>query len=181
MIDLRQDRPGSPMAITVRDPMLGGALAYLANGSIDVAAPIVSRARDMLFGKFINPLAAAAGAYVLVGTTQNDTEHAYWFEWIQNLRNWFEWLPDGAILDAAVHLRFAAGADRYEKARDALLEAYRRGIPWYTLGLSWLIDGLSEFPDDEECQAALAEVRRLSWRVDTQQPFLVVRINRRAR
>ena len=49
-------------------------------------------------------------------------------------------------------------------------------MPVYTLGLTWLIDGLSVFPDDPDCAAALQQVRQLCWRVDMREPFVVLRL-----
>jgi hypothetical protein len=42
--------------------------------------------------------------------------------------------------------------------------------------LTWLIDGLSAFPEDPACVAALQQVRQLCWRVDMREPFVVLRL-----
>jgi hypothetical protein len=179
LVDRRRNHLGSRITVTIRDPVLGSGLLYLAGGSLDLAAEIIGPATDMLFGKAINPLAAAAGGYVLVGARGRDP-NAEWVPWTENLMNRFEWLPDGAILLGVVLLRTAGDAPT-DASRHALLKAYERGIPWYTVGLRWLAEGLAAFPDDHACRAALEQVRRLSWRVDTRQPFLVVRTNGRSR
>jgi hypothetical protein len=88
-------------------------------------------------------------------------------------------MSDGALLWSVHALRYATNDEEVRAARDGLVEAYRRGVPFLTLGLSWLIDGLSNFPEDDECQTALSEVRRLCWRVDLRQPFVVLRLNGR--
>jgi hypothetical protein len=72
-------------------------------------------------------------------------------------------------------LRTAQTDEQLDTARDTLLRAFQRGLPIFTLGLSWLIDGLSEFPHHDECRAALQQVRRLSWRVDMREPFVILR------
>ena len=74
-------------------------------------------------------------------------------------------------------LRTARTDEDVELARHALVEAYDRGIPFYTLGLSWLVDGLAEFPHDEDCARRREELRRLCWRVDMREPFVIVRMD----
>jgi hypothetical protein len=180
LVNARQSRSGSPVAVTVRDPTIGTGLAYLANGALTSAATVFVNVEEMLYGKVTNSLAAAAAAYVLVGTEQDGREQDNaprpWHYWLENLRNWFGWMSDGSILWAAKTLRHAQTNEEVSQGRAALLEGYERGVPFYTLGLSWLIDGLSEFPDDDECATKLEQVRRLSWRVDMRQPFVIVRL-----
>ena len=86
----------------------------------------------MLFIKMSNPLAAAAGGYVLLATEQG-TEPNDWHRWIENLCNWFEWLPDGAILHASLKLRHQYSDGDLDEARRMLIEAYRRGLPFYSV------------------------------------------------
>jgi hypothetical protein len=84
--------------------------------------------------------------------------------------------------DALPHPTLTQARDRlsahYEpelgEARDALVEAFDRGVPVFTLGLSRLIHGLSEFPDDPECVTRLDQARLLSYRVDMREPFVIV-------
>ncbi|HEX6301496.1 MAG TPA: hypothetical protein VF148_13610 [Acidimicrobiia bacterium] len=176
MVEHRPSHRGSPISVTVRDPKLGSGLAYLAKGSLHEAAKVFSNAEDMLFDKMVNPIGAAAGAYVLVGA--NSGEDVRWHGWVSNLKQFHEWLPDGAILWATLKLRLAKDEASIETARAELLEAYGRGVPLYTLGLQWLVDGLSGFAEDDAAsKEALAEVRRLARRVDMGQPFVVLRLN----
>jgi hypothetical protein len=166
---------GNRIGVAVRDPAIGAGLAYLANGALSHAATLFEDVLAMLYGQVQNPLAAAAAGYVLAGTeiTQDPTE---WDSWIENLHDWFPSMSDGSILWAVRSLRTARSDDDVERARNRLLEAFARGLPIFTLGLSWLVDALSEFPDDERCRAALDQVRRLSWRVDMREPFVVIRL-----
>jgi hypothetical protein len=179
LVNARQSPTGSPVAVTVRDPTLGNGLAYLASGAFSAAARVFQDVERMLYGKVTNPLAAAAGAYVLVGT-ETDRTPKPWHHWLDNLARWFGWMSDGMLL-RGIHLLRGEGEDRIEQGKAALKEAYRRGVPLFTAGVSWLIEGLSEFPDDEECSRIADEVRRLSWRIDTRQPFVVLRLNGRTR
>lgn len=171
LVNLRQSPTGSAVSVAVRDPEVGAGLAYMAQGALDMAAELFTDVQEMLYSKFLNPLAAAAGAYVLIGTDHTRDE-TYWDPWVERLAASFPWLPDGAILRAVRLLRRAA-PDR-EGARKGLIEAFDRGIPFYTLGLVWLVEGLSAFPDDPECAERLDRARRLSWLTDMREPFLIL-------
>ena len=104
----------------------------------------------MLFGKAVNPLAAAAGAYVLLvaGEEPEPDRHVYWHQWIKNLMNWFKWLPDGPIQHAWVKLSQKRSEENLSEARASLLEGYRRGLPFYSRGVGMLLDGLTLFAND---------------------------------
>ena len=177
MVSIHQNPSGSPIAVAMRDITIGPALAYMANGALSAAATIFENVEKMLYMKVSNQFAAAAAAYVLVGTDVSG-EPRPWYSWIDNLSSWFGWLPDGAVLLGTLQLRTARTDSEVARARGTLLEAFSRGVPVYTLGLRWLIDGLSEF-DDPQCETAAKQVRELSWRVDTRQPFVVLRLNGR--
>ncbi|GAA3116302.1 hypothetical protein ACFQ0X_40955 [Streptomyces rectiviolaceus] len=170
LVNLRQSPTGSAASVAVRDPAVGAGLAYMAQGALDMAAQLFTDV-EALYSKFQNPLAAAAGAYVLIGT-DHSTGEAYWDPWLERLADSFPWLSDGAIL-RAVRLLRRASPDR-EGARKGLIEAFDRGIPFYTLGLVWLVEGLSAFPDDPECVERLGQARRLSWLADMREPFLIL-------
>lgn len=135
----------------------------------------------MLFEKVFNPLAAAAGAYVLLSTEQSDGPD-YWHRWVYNLMKWFPWLPDGAIQRAWIMLRSHTHKHGLEEARANLLEGYRRGLPFYSKGVSLLLDGLTLFANDaraedkkdQEVEEALKTARWLALRTDMRQPFTTV-------
>ena len=171
LVNLRQSPTGSAVAVAVRDPRVGAGLAYMAQGALDTAAQLFTDVEAMLYSKFANPLAAAAGAYVLLGT-DHTAEETYWDPWLERLAERFPWLADGAIL-RAVRLLRRTPAD-LGGAREGLVDAFDRGIPFYTLGLAWLADGLAAFPDDPECVRRLEQVRRLSWLADMREPFLIL-------
>jgi hypothetical protein len=175
LLNLRQSPTGSAISVAVRDPVVGGGLGYLSSGSLQKAAVVFRDVESMLYSKVSNPLGAAAGGYVLIGT-ETSGEPQRWEDWLTNLREWFPQLSDGAILWGARRLRTARMQSHVDDARAALLEGYERGLPVYTLGLTWLIDGLSAFPEDPRCAAALQQVRELCWRVDMREPFVVLRL-----
>lgn len=175
LVNLAQSPNGSPIGVTVRDPVIGAGLAYMANGALTKAAVVFPDAQAMLQRKVTNPLAAAAGGYVLIGT-ELDNEPRAWDAWLENLRNWFPEYSDGWVLWASRRLRTAQSEDEIEPARRGFIEACKRGVPIFTLGLSWLMDGLSQFPDNPECTTWLARVRQVALQVDMRQPFVVLRL-----
>jgi hypothetical protein len=176
-------RPG------VRDRQLGGVLGYLGSGDAAAARELLGPAREMLFGKMMNPMSAAAGGYLLVHewvsqSAADTTRTPEWVQWIDNLANWFPWLPDGAILQGWLALRRRGRDPDLAGARAALLEAEKRGIPIFTAGIRRLSDGLlilaseakrRKIPD-AELDAALARVRCLAWQSDPRQVFTCVRL-----
>jgi hypothetical protein len=182
------EEPGWSVRPGVRDRQLGSVLSYLSSGEAASARELIQPARELLFEKTINPMAAAGGGYVLVDEWVRDSSQAgsdsRWHSWIDNLANWFPWLPDGAILQGWLALRRRDQAPDLGKARSALLQAESRGIPLYTAGVRRLSDGLMLLANeargkgspDPEVDAAMARVRRLAWQVDPRQPFTCVRL-----
>lgn len=157
----------------VQDLNLGTLLGYLARGAYQDALRVGSSdaALDLLFNKYQNPLGAAAGGYVLVGSMKRD-EKEYWHDWIENLRRDFEWLPDGAIQSAWLKLKQGNLESNRDEVREDLFQAYDRGLPYYSLGLQWLIDGLTLLGDeDDEVQSRLKGVQQLAWRADMSSLF----------
>jgi hypothetical protein len=175
LLNLRQSPTGSAVSVAVRDPVFGGGLGYVSSGSLEKAAAVFTDVESMLYSKVRNPLGAAAGGYVLIGT-ETSGEPQRWDPWLGNLREWFPQLSDCIILWGARRLHTAREQSHLDEARSALLEGYQRGLPVYTLGLTWLIDGLSAFPEDPGCAAALQQVRQLCWRVDMREPFVILRL-----
>jgi len=174
----RDPLPGeATLAMSPRDPNIGPALGYMASGSLANARLLFEQARELLYGKFRNPLAAAAGGYVLTATEQAD-ERQDWQAWVPNLAMWFPWLPDGAIQHGRLLLRHRRGKEDVDLARAALFAAYDRGLPFYSLGLQWLVDGLSLFAArDREARTRLAKVQAVAWRANLQQPFTTIRLS----
>jgi hypothetical protein len=88
-------------------------LGFLYAGQASAADVMLGQAQDLLFGKTINPVAAAAGAYGLLtySAETNARERPQWRDWIRNLYHWFPNLPDAAIAMAQMTLRSASSAD----------------------------------------------------------------------
>lgn len=164
----------------IQDLNLGTVLGYLARGAFKDALNVGSldSALEMLFNKYKNPLGAAAGGYVLIGSMKRD-EKQDWHRWIENLRRDFEWLPDGAIQSAWIKLKQGNLETNRGEAREALFQAYDRGFPYFSLGLQWLIDGLTLLGDeDNEAQFRLRRVQRVSWRADMSNLFTTLDLER---
>jgi hypothetical protein len=145
-------------------------------GALPTAERLFDQARHMMYRKQTNPLGAAGAGYVLLGT-ERGSEPKDWHDWISNLLRWFDWLPDGAIQYGWLKLRHRQSSADVDEARDALFTAYRRGLPFYSVGLQWLMDGLTLFARrDPEAAEMLNNVRRVAWRTNLQEPFTIVRL-----
>jgi hypothetical protein len=172
---------GYRLSVVVRSPLVGSVIGYLGRGNLPAAATILKKARGMLFEKMANPLAAAAGAYVLLNTEQSE-ERDDWHRWVRNLMNWFPWLPDGAIQHAWVMLHYYNDKNGIVEARANLLAGYRRGLPLYSKGVSLLLEGLTllandaraEEKQDQEVEEALKITRQMALATNMRQPFTTV-------
>lgn len=161
---------------TARDEDLGPLLGYLSSGLLPTVRDLAETARDMLFRKWENPYAACAGGYALVGTARA-AEDREWHDWIRTLMNRFPDIPDGAIQWAQLRLKTRRTQADIEEARTALKLAYRRGLPFYSMGIRLLTEGLEWLSrDDPEAAEMMKNVRRVAWRTNFQQPFTILRI-----
>jgi hypothetical protein len=164
------------ITVTIRDPQIGSALGYMTLGALPTAERLFDQATHMVQRKQTNPLGAAGAGYVLLGT-ERGSEPKDWHDWINNLLNWFQWLPDGAIQHGWLKLRHRRSSADVNEARDALFTAYKRGLPFYSAGLQWLMDGLTLFtPHDSEAAEMLHNVRRVAWQTNFQEPFTIIRL-----
>lgn len=179
MIEIAVQRPAEPRefvsAVTVRDDRLAVLLGFLSSGALSVVKEMAEPAMEMLYGKMENPIAAAAGGYALVATATDTKDHA-WHNWIENLCNRFPYMPDGAIQLATLRLRLRRTPADMEVARDALKKSYERGLPYYSTGLRWLLEGLERFANtDAEMDAMRENVQRIAVRSHVQSPFTILR------
>lgn len=61
-------------------------------------------------------------------------------------------------------------------ARRCFEEAFRRGVPFYSLSVDWLARGLESLPGDDETLTRMQRVaRHLSGRIDPTRTFTVIR------
>jgi hypothetical protein len=179
MVRMRPLERNVQIGTVVQDPDFGTMAGLMTASTLPQAAIAVKQAQDMLFGKMLHPLGAAAGGYVLLAA--GDAADSTWHGWIDNLDHLFPDIPDGAVLKASLRLRFPKTKDSPAEARAALLEAFDRGIPYYSAGVSWLLDGLTMFADDPAVEQKMKIVQRVALRLDLSQAFTVIRISDRVK
>lgn len=174
------------LSVGLEDPDLSVPLGYLAEGAARTAGRLLDlyKVEEMLMEKMANPLGAALGGYILLQTggqlgMKGLQERQIWHSWLDNLHNWFPWLPDGAIQNGWLKLQRQSNEQDIEKARASLLEACRRGLPYYTRGLTMLMEGLRLFEQDGDKDAAdwLKILQPIAWRADMSQVFLCLRFS----
>ncbi|WP_172432524.1 hypothetical protein [Metapseudomonas otitidis] len=151
---------------------------------------MIELANTWLFEKIENPVAAAAGAYMLLSHPKeaNTRFAASWQRWIRNLYKWFPMLPDGAIAMAQMELICGEGKRgeevNVERLRQYVLEAVRRGLPFLSTGVRRLTEMLvmlegddrekkREGPEIEETRRALSLIRQLG-RITVPSEFFTV-------
>jgi hypothetical protein len=134
-------------------------------------------AEDLLQSKINNAWAAAIGGYYLLKVKDNERLH----DWANNLANWFEWFPDGAIIHAWQMIAENDNEDNQKllRIKRRLLEGQKRGLPLFTEGLRLLLDGLSQLStiykrDDKEVERALNTVKSYAAFVDWDCKYLTI-------
>ena len=186
------------LCVVVDDPGVTSILGFLQTGDLDSAERLTRQSLQFLNEKEMNPYAAAAAAYALVHSPGAADVSEPWPQWIRNLTNWFPDIPDGPVLLATLLLQRGAGElavgrpgssqahDRqgFHECRKLLLRAVCGGPPIFRLGLRLLAENIDivrnlerelESPTKELDRAA-SLVRWMSLRVDTSQPFTVLRV-----
>lgn len=164
-------------SVAVRDERLALLLGYLSSGGFSTATQITEGAKDLLFGKIENHLAATAGAYAMLGS-ETDTQKKDWHQWIKNLMEWYPAMPDGAIQWATLLMR--QGPSQHTEACAAFKTACKRGLPYYSLGLRWLLEGLERYGGrDTEAADMARAVRGIASRMHQQSPFTIIRLGGR--
>jgi hypothetical protein len=166
------------IGVAVADPTFGALSGFMTATTLSKATVAVDEDYAMLFGKLANPLAAAAGGYILVAAGDPKTQD--WPAWLDNLEAWFPALPDAAVLRGSLLLRTARDQADLDKAREAFLHAFERGIPYFSLGVSWLLDGLTVFSDHPGVRSRGEKVQQVAKRLDLSQAFTVIRVSRSA-
>lgn len=115
-------------------------MSYLARGAIAEAGRLgeVWNAADLvLYAKKRDPVAAAAGAYLLLKNRRLQARR----KWVDNLVEWFPHLPDGAIVSAALALQ-RDDATEFE-IRTKLDLALNRGLPVFAMGATVLVETMA--------------------------------------
>ncbi|MDX0481432.1 hypothetical protein GOD90_20365 [Sinorhizobium medicae] len=138
-------------------------LEFLSRDSLRAAnavASYVPLAIQLLEGKFQDPIAAVAGAYYLL---RIDKWRQIELGWIENLDLEFPWIPDGAIIRAAVLTR---GGLRDETAAKTVLErlseSLKRGVPIFAEGISLMHEAASVLRSGAKKTGFFKKVDRLA-------------------
>lgn len=169
-------------------------LGFLHTGQAEAGQMMLERAHAWLFEKTVNPVAAAAGAYMLLSHTEEANVRLApdWRRWVGNLYRWFPTIPDGAIAMAQMALTYGEtgrGDDiDVEKLRGYALEAVRRGLPYLGTGVRRLTEVLVALDGDdrtegrsgpqvENTRRALALVRELGRITVPGEFFTVLRLD----
>ena len=171
-----RDEPELTVTVATDNNPAEAMLGYLSLGALGHAELVSKQSEALLFGKAADPAAAAVGGYYLLRMSDLERLH----NWPQNLANWMQWMPDGAVIHAWQLIREQQEAEeRSEEAfsigRARLLEAVERGTPVYTEGLRLLVAGLKllDFEADgrdREVRDALDRVRPFAAAADLGQP-----------
>lgn len=168
-------------------------LGFLNSEQAQASQAILEQAHNWLFGKFENPIAAAAGALMLLSNTEeaNQRLSPAWRQWVRNLYQWFPYLPDGAIAMAQLQLTHGeheGSPINVEKLRDYAHEAVHRGLPFLGIGVRRLTDVLIALEGDDRAndregprvnatRGALEMVRQLGRITVPGEIFTVLRLD----
>jgi hypothetical protein len=180
------DRHAAPnehlTAVIVEDSKWAGLLGFLASREIAAATKLLDSGLEAavaaMADELSNPLAAVAGALIVVAASNPDIEKR-WDRWLENIANWFWDIPDGPIVLGRRLLMRARTKEQVAKSRGWFVEGFRRGVPFYSLAVDWLARGLESIPGDD---AALARMQRaarhLAGRIDPTRTFTVIRVSK---
>ncbi len=133
-------------------------LGFLHTGLVEAGQMMLGLAHTWLFEKTVNPVAAAAGAYMLLSHTEEANAQLApdWRDWVSNLYRRYPEIPDGAIAMAQMTLAYGeSGGDEeidVEKLRGYALEAVRRGLPFLGTGVRRLTDVLVALEGDDRAE-----------------------------
>lgn len=171
------------LTLRVADPHLEGLLEVLRHGRLGVARAIVDGLERgntidrVIYAKVRNPLAACAAAYVGLAIF-DPAEQERWDSWLPNIRSWFRWLPDGAILHARRIMLRPRDRAETEQILPALKEAFAAGIPYYSAGVQLMQEMMGVYCNDEESGEMARMVNRVASRLDTAEAFTVLRYSK---
>lgn len=158
---------GDPVHIMVSGvrPEAETLLAFMSQGAYGparrISEDITRQAVELLQAKGADPFAACIAGYFLLRTSRLERQ-----QWMRNLADWFPTVPDGAVIYGTSLLLGERDPAARREARRYLLEAVRRGIPIYTVGLRFLFDSLRTLAEpesrDNQLLSALARIRHVA-------------------
>lgn len=173
------------LSISVADPEQGiaGLLNLLDNGRLASAKTMLDAVEQQelitraIKRKLGNPLAACAASYIGLAISDRN-EKAQWDKWLRNVKNFFPWLPDGPIVHARRIMIRPRSSRENEEVLPLLKESFRRGVPFYSVGVQLLRDMLANCRRDAEAENMHSLVSRVASRLDDNQAFTVLRYAR---
>ena len=172
------------VSLELLDPTYGALIEHLTRRDVKsseaISASMRAQANQALYEKQENPFSAAAGAYLFSLGSLDDKERR---QWMFNLYHRFAWLPDGAIALGWRLLREGRrGSDEWNEARQVLVAACERGLPYYTIGLHILVDAFNVLalsdPEDEQVSNLLAAVTGADISSVRTEPFTTLQMSR---
>jgi hypothetical protein len=178
---VRREREQTIVDYSLADPQFGSLIAYLNNGRAAAAAELLPALRDALYEKYDNPLAAAAGGYVQLATDggaprEDSLRRDRALDWLNDLPRAFPALPDAYVLLGKYHRDHVS---RESTAHELFYQAWQLGVPFFSAGVTWLIEGLRQSAVAcEACAKALREVRSVAASMDLTGAFPSFRIER---
>ncbi len=181
IVDHRAARSETMTTAAVEDRNWTSLIGFVGSRDFGAGSVLLDRGLDRgaiaaMRDKISNPLAAIAGSLIAVSVAAPDSTK-FWDSWLANIANWFPGIPDGPIVLARRKLVAARTKEQIAEARRWFEAGFRRGIPYYSLSVDWLAQGLNSLPgDDEELRAMRTAAQRVSMRVDPTRAFTVVRV-----
>ena len=172
---LTQQPGGIDMDLHLENLKADTMLRYYTQGLLDQASTAADPSffEGLLAAKHDDPIAAVAGAYILLRLGELKRLH----DWTQNLAR-FDWLPDGVVIWAEHQARMGQHAG----ALQTLLQLPSRGLPIFSDGISYAINRLRLYfgakdaglPADgvEQAGALLGKLQRFAAEVDFGKPIL---------
>ncbi len=171
-------------SLRLTDSVYGSLVEYLTRQDISSTVSISEsergKAATALYRKKQNPFSAAAAAYLLALSGAMDDEHC---AWVENLCLRYTWMPDGAIALGWISLNkgYPDGM-AYTEAKRWFSQAWSRGLPYYTVGLHVLIDGLTLLyraaPLDQAVRSMLSAAKAAEVACVRTEPFTTLEISR---
>jgi len=140
---IRLVRVGAELAIDMTLPNSNAdlLLRYVGNNLLQEASQTAESptilAQDLLSGKFEFPIGAAIGFYFLLRRGELERLH----DWTTTLYHSSPWLPDGVVI-LAEHL---ARLGEHKKALATLVELPKRGLPFFSSGLTYALNRLRQY------------------------------------
>jgi len=172
------------VSLELIDATYGALIEYLTRRDVQsgetVSSSMQAQALQALYEKMENPVAGAAGAYLMALGDLSTSDRR---DWMRNLYTRFDWLPDGAIAWGWRLLREGErGTAAWSDARAALLEACARGLPYYTVGLHILVDALTALSMSDRADIEVSRMLAAATVADSAcvrtEPFTTLQVSR---